>query len=34
VDGHSIHVIGTNQISGMTVTKWFYHGTILCSMTS
>jgi len=27
-DGHRIQVIGTNQISGMTVTKWFYRSTV------
>jgi len=32
--GHRIQVIETNQILGKTVTKWFYSGTILCSMTS
>jgi len=34
LDYHRIQVVGTNQISGMTVTKWLYRGTIQCSMTS
>jgi len=33
-DGHRIHVIETNQICGVTLTKWFYRSTIQCSMTS
>jgi len=34
LDGHRIQVIETNQISGMTATKWFIRGAILCSMIS
>jgi len=34
LDGRRTQVIETNQMSVVTLTKWFHRGTILCSMTS